>query len=197
MLLECVDPVCTCRGCQFSRCSRRGRPQIGNKVGNREIGLVTDTDDDGQSERPAPPGGRGLGPTPGTTPIPVLETSPRVPVPRGARRKVHKFHKANGSDWQSLFLKSDVAIKRLMADLSRVRKREALKDADLARLRADRLLLGERLAAKTQAHVTVSVAFNDLVQHIQTGQLNIGTILGIASRAGVATVPATETAHDQ
>ena len=80
-----------------------------------------------------------------------------------------------------------------MADLSRVRKREALKDADLARLRADRLLLGERLAAKTQAHVTVSVAFNDLVQHIQTGQFNIGTVLGIASRAGVATVPATET----
>lgn len=81
-----------------------------------------------------------------------------------------------------------------MADLTRVRNREALKDADLVRLRTERVLLAERLDAKTQAHVTVSIAFNDLVQHIQTGQLDYGTIIGIASRAGVATMPAPQAA---
>ena len=81
-----------------------------------------------------------------------------------------------------------------MADLTRVRNREALKDADLVRLRTERVLLAERLDAKTQAHVTVSNAFNNLLPHIQTGPLDYGTIIGIASRAGVATMPAPQAA---
>ena len=146
----------------------------------------SDTDDDGRPARPAPPGGRGHGAAPGTTTIPVVEPSSRERVPRGVRRKVHAFHVANGSDWRTLFLGSDHKIKQLSADLTRVRRREAAKDADLARLRADRLLLNERLESKTRAHVDLSVAFNDLVQHVQTGHFDIGTVIAIVARAGTA-----------
>jgi hypothetical protein len=45
-------------------------------------------------------------------------------------------------------------------------------------------LLAERLAAQTRAYLTVSAAFNDLIHHVQSSNIDVGPALAIAVRAG-------------
>jgi hypothetical protein len=127
-------------------------------------------------QRPASPDGRGLGAVPGADSSPVGD--PPGTSTRAQRRKTAARHNLNGTDWHSQFVKAEVTLKHLLADLARVRTREAVKDADLARLRTDRLLLNERLAAQTRAHLTTSAAFNDLILYVRASDIDIGPVLG-------------------
>ncbi len=89
-----------------------------------------------------------------------------------------------------MFLASDGRVKQLTADLERLRGCEAIKDADLARLRSDRLLHTERMDAKTKAHRALATAFNELLAHIQAGPVDFGTVITIVTGAGATTEPA-------
>jgi hypothetical protein len=57
-------------------------------------------------------------------------------------------------------------------------------------------LLNERLAAQTRAYVTVSAAFNDLVHHVQTRNIDVGPALALAARARAAAVGGAGAAAD-
>ena len=135
--------------------------------------------DDGSSNQPAAPDGRRFVAPPGTTPIPVFEAPRPGKSSRGSRRKILELNRAKGHDWRSLYFAGDVRIKQLVADLARVRAREAAKDADLGRLRAERVLLHERLDAKTRSNDALTASVSNIIQQALAGRFDVPAIVGV------------------
>ena len=108
---------------------------------------------------------------------------------RARRRAIASRMRTEGIDYRAQYFIEHDRARRADLDNDRIRRREAAKDADLYRLRAERNVLLERIRGRDVIIRELGGSFDALLEIVSApGPVNFIAIAGVAARAGASRV---------